>query len=353
MKWRIMKIIFVFFILLHIRSIYAEPYIAIRTGFKCSQCHVNLTGGGKRTDLGNIFTLKFLPFHFIKTSQPVIFSPQLSRTVSVGANLRIYNSITYGYIDTSGILTPDDYLLDITEGNIYMEVRLIPEVLTLYFDQMVSPNPGNREAFGILQGLPFNGYIKTGKILLPYGLRLWDDNVFIREATGFNYSSPELAGEMGFEPGNFSISSAITSDQFSGLAYWIRKHGRVGFSWQKATDGSKLFMLGSFVGFHAGRFTFLSELDRIQFSNIKQQVYFAELDFLLVRGSNFKLSYNLLDRNLNVPIDRDGQERITLGWEVFPIQFFQFSIYYHFNRFIPQNISLNRDMLEIELHFFF
>jgi hypothetical protein len=270
-------------------------------------------------------------------------------------NLRLRNTIISGYTDTAEeVVVPDENLLDITEGNFYIEVNLIPDRLTLYFDQMVSPNPGNRESFALLRGFPGNTYFKFGKILLPYGFRLWDDEAFIRETTGFTYSDSEIAAEIGLEPGKFSAYMAITAKQVSGLTVWTNRHSRIGLSWQKSIDGSANRMFGTFAGINAGRFTILGEVDQIEFEgSFKQRAYFAELNFLLFQGYNFRFSYHLFDRNLAVPIERDGQERISIGIEAFPFQFFQVSAYYNINHFIPQNFQLNQDTFVLELHFFF
>src|SRR5690349_15558305 len=88
-------------------SAFAEPYIAVRTGFKCAVCHVNHTGGGKRTEFGEVYSQSRL----LLKSAPVdlgafSFDPKLNKVISLGANVRVEQVETRPY--TSKAVNPGD-----------------------------------------------------------------------------------------------------------------------------------------------------------------------------------------------------------------------------------------------------
>ena len=177
-----------------------EPYLSVRTGFRCSQCHTNRTGGGGRNKFGSVYAQAFLP----NAKKPFV-GRSLNDYVSVGGNMRF---LATG--KASGVTPRTSF--ELTEANIQVEARLIPDVLAVYVDEIVGPGGAStREAFALLEDLWLDGYVKAGKFLLPYGLRLLDDAAFIRQRTGFNYNTPDQGVELGIEPGPLSLFVSLTN----------------------------------------------------------------------------------------------------------------------------------------------
>ena len=144
-----------FSVLFAAAGINAEPYLAMRTGFKCSQCHVNRIGGGERTEYGSAYTqyklLMTQTQELMRAQQggQSSFNPKLNDAVTVGANFRVENVTTgkYSYTDTNNVISTADAsnLANIKEGNLYLNVELVKNFLNLYLDQTVAPTPTSRE----------------------------------------------------------------------------------------------------------------------------------------------------------------------------------------------------------------
>lgn len=328
-----------------------EPYLSVRTGFMCSQCHVNRTGGGMRTSFGLIYSQTNLAFKPIKSAR--FYDGKLSRSVSMGANLRAENVSIFRYENNSGETEEASNGSRIPEANVYLSVDVIPGALTFYVDQTLAPNAANRELFGLIQHQNSHSYLKFGRMLLPYGFRFRDNEAFVRSETGFTYDRHDLGIEIGIEPGRYSFVANLTDNQISVVGQSVYSRFRIGGSYSRNINGSDDYRYGLFTGINLGRFTLLAEGDLMNIADVDRFAVLAELNYLAARGFNFKTVYEYFDRNRDVPNSRDGQERITIGAEPFVTQFLQVGIFYRFNRFIPQNLVQNQDQLLVQLHIFF
>jgi hypothetical protein len=255
----------------------------------------------------------------------------------------------------------------VEEINLQLEARLIPDVLAMYVDQTLGPSAaGTREVFALIEQLPADGFIKVGKFFLPYGLRLVDDQEFIRERTGFSYNTPDLGVEFGIEPGPLSLFVSLTNGsqgagenddgkQIAGSAALIFRHFRFGASVSRndAADARR-GVVGGFGGFTVGRLTALGEFDFIFDSfatdSLEQFAAFAEADLLIVRGLNAKLTYGFLDPDADIA--ENAQVRMRFGVEWFPVPFFQLSGFYNLFQDIPQ-ATTDVDVVSLELHMYF
>ena len=360
-----------------VSSVRAEPYLAIQEGYKCSQCHVNMTGGGKRTDFANIYVQTRLANDFfdwrsvkkksdedadkdnpVKTdSQNSFFSGRLNQYIAIGGDYRMLLEET----KTPG--RPSTQTFNQSKQNIYLEVDLIPDHAIFY--QTIEGGDA-REIFGLLKGelkeLPY--YFKIGQFFLPYGLRLQDVSAVTRAVTGFTYHTADVGAEFGFEPGPWALHVAATNGTGSSLETnrskrltaslaYVRKGFRIGGSHSSNRDaqGVATTVSGINGGTQFGRVGLLAETDVIDDTKVKQRVTILEFNFLVSRGNNLKFSYEYHDPS--VAVFENARVRYSVAYEPFLNQFTQVRVGYRDNRGIPQNAGFNTNLYFAELHLFF
>src|SRR5260221_14709406 len=88
----------------------AEPYLAVREGYKCSACHVNMTGGGMRTSFVSAHAREILhyPDWFARLTKPAdSFSGEVNQYVGLGADLRTSVTLIMQDQGTSGQVKND------------------------------------------------------------------------------------------------------------------------------------------------------------------------------------------------------------------------------------------------------
>ena len=340
----------------------AEPYLAAQMGLKCAQCHVNPTGGGMRTVFGNAFAQTQLAAKKIGGDDDM-WTGQVMKFLSVGGNARA----NYTYVDVPHQDSTSEFEME--EARAYLDFGVIPNRLSVYIDQRFAPgNSTNLEA-NVRYWIKENAfYVKAGRMYLPFGYRLEDDNAFVRQASGINMQTPDEGVEFGMEQGNWSTQFALSNGsgggpendngkQLAARVEFVQSVWRVGASaLYNDTDAGNRSGAGLFGAFRVGAVTLLGEVDYIDDESIgvdgrKLMASLAEADWKIRQGHNLKLAFEWLEPNRDV--DEDEQQRASLLYEWSPIQFVQLRGGVRLYDGIPQNDNQNRTQAFVQLHGFF
>ena len=357
-------------------EVVAEPYIALREGYKCSACHVNKTGGGKRTAYGALYTqTELTPLLESLSDGSTEFATDLNSSISIGVDfmathrtqLSVEERLRTAQLDTvyeQGSANS----FDVDSGNLYLEAQLVPERLSLYLDETVTPSgASSREAFVLVDGLPAAAYVKAGRMLLPYGIRLWDDGSFIRQVTGFNYDNQDMGFEVGFEPSQFALSVAVTngtqggSDNNKGKqvsavgSVFLPANITLGGSFSRnKSRGIERLVMGPFASARLGPVTVIGEADWLSDSggvDRDQFVGYASLEYWCRDAVNFRLAFDYLDPY--DALEEDERSRLTLGADAFLTPNLSASASYELKESIPQDLQGNADAVRLAVHSFF
>lgn len=352
---------------------HGEPYLAVRTGAKCAACHVNPSGGGKRTDFGALYAQTALASARINlggspivssTDAPGAGAPWTGRItdwLAIGANLRATEQRT----KVPG--AADSVAFSQTQARVYFEVKPLGDRLKLYADRRVAPSPAaNREAYALLWFADQSAYVKGGRMFVPFGLRVEDDSAFIRQVSGVNFNSSDNGVEGGLEWGPWSASMALTKPVAEGAdrprplsvtANYIQPDWRAGISLSDNTGaGPDRRMQSAFGGLRTGIVSWLAAAVYVTESGtpigrLSQWASLLEANVEFAKGHNLKITVEHHDPNVDVR--EDHRERYSLVWEVVPFQFTQFRLGLRQNDGIPQNKPQNAREWFAQWHAFF
>jgi hypothetical protein len=350
----------------------AEPHFSGRTGLHCSRCHTSPTGGGKRTPYGALYAMTYLtageaaPRRSIERAEEggwivtQAATGQVNEWLGVGADLRLANTTTF--------LEKTANSFDATAGALYVELSPWPERVVLYIDEEVGAGGArNREIWGMIRG-PWSTYLRGGRLLPPFGLRLLDDASYTRRVTGVNFTNPDVGAEIGFSRGPIYAAAALTNGTFSGndtdyyKATWatvelLLDPVRVGLSgaYNPREEGCRT-MAGAFGALRLGRLVAQGEADWIgerpadRTRNRHQLVAFAEGDLLLTKGLSLRAGWDFHDANLELRGDR--RQRFRFGLDFFPLRMVEAKLSYVIKQtetILPED---GADLLEVLLHVF-
>ena len=353
----------------------AEPYLAVRSGQKCMACHVNPTGGGKRTEFGAIYGQTTLPAGRLDiatgknvpatgaASEPAVWTGKLNDHVAVGGDLRATLQ------NTSVPNTGDTAAFNQTTAQVYLEVKPIVDRLTIYLDERVAPGAATaREVVAMLWSPNRTAYLKAGRMFVPFGLRIEDDSAFIRQVTGTTFSSSDDGVEGGLELGPWSANLAVANGagggtetnngkQVSGLVSFVKPIWRVGLSAStNSNDATDRNMQSVFAGLRTGPVSWLASGvyvtdEGTPTGKLKQWATLLEGNIEAAKGHNVKLTYEYYDPNDDVR--ENERERYSAVWEYTPFQFTQFRLGVRKSNGIPQNNAQNTTQIFVQWHAFF
>lgn len=291
----------------------------------CGACHVNPSGGGLKNKFGRYYANKYLNMMGDGGLKPVSLNVEGVDKIDFGADFRF-----------SSFYTDNDNLHNTMinmQGDFYAVVN-INSWAAVYYEKSLQHS--GEEVFGLVHGLPFNTYVKAGKFMPPYGLKLDDHTAYIRQTLGFTQFYNVTGAEVGTNPllpflqaavfnGNNNPDTVDDNSQkgVSGIAGARFLKVQFGGSLFKNNSLSENdFRYGAFGTAHLGPITYLGEYDRKALKDressakVTSSFCYNELSAAVSKGMLIKLKYEFHDPSRD--IKNDSKERYSAAFSIYP-----------------------------------
>jgi len=368
------------YILLSVSVLFGIPKFSIQNGSSCGLCHINPTGGALRNDHGTeIVSMDELPRITDGSFYPNDYTGMINDHIRFGGDFRIQE---FSY-------KPNDQYHDVRyhafipmQSEIYAFVT--PSSAFGFFLEIdLNPNGSGSEYWGLINGLPMNGWLKFGRSLPNYGLRLDDHSSFIRNGSiSQNYGLPTnqmpfspftqkpLLLELGINPfrnilWTFSYGNGIYSSGNSGK-HLLDKNMTTRMQYAGTLfNVQTLFALQGMIEsdrnlwglsnrYCSGPITWESELDWIlntdDYNLISLNVH-HQLSLDIFTGISLNGTYEFIDPDLDT---KSGSiTRTAVGINYFPIPFLEIKFQTRFHQTENINIEKSEPEYIFQIHTWF
>jgi hypothetical protein len=207
------------------RAAQSVPQYAARTGLACGTCHFDPNGGGPRNEFG----FGFAAHRHALEAEPE-GSPWADLTLAnrVSESFPLYVGLNQRFMllanRRSGADSLDRLGFFNMENNVHLAFQPHARLTLVYsLDAFAAGGVATvrgKDAFAVLGGLPANGYLKAGRLRVPFGSRMDDHtvatrNAFLDFASGetflpYDPRLPDMGVEWGMERGGAYARLAFT-----------------------------------------------------------------------------------------------------------------------------------------------
>ena len=369
-----MKMLYLFAFIFIFNLSFALPRFSVQNGTSCIACHVNPTGSGLRNDYGsNVMALDELPLERWISKGNEDWDGYVGDHLQVGGDFR-FQGIHYNDSDT----TQKSAFFPM-QADIYMFLKLNQNAGIYSKIGARGKSSLSTEFWALLNNLPQNAWIRFGRSLPNYGLRVDDHTSFIR---GGNYSRTTLNLDkegLLFGPYlNPPIIFEIGVPMFNGLQWTssvgtgiIQNHDELTnlttqFNYSESVNENFKYLVGfnfmqedqlEMMGISGGlsflNFTYTFEIDQAEnlIDGSTSLALYDELVWGVIQGLQIIGKYDFFDPQTELL--SGSISRYSLGVEIYPLNIMEIKLQIRINQIDLENIAKPDPEYLIQTHFWF
>ena len=368
------------FLSLSLSLSFALPRFAVQNGLSCIACHVNPTGSGLRNDYGsNVVALEELPLERWLDKGNEDWDGYISDHLQVGGDFRL-QGIQYNDSETTrkSAFFP-------MQADIYAYLMLNQKASIFTKIGAKKGNSLSTEYWALLSNLPQNIWLRIGRTLPNYGLRVDDHTSFIRGGNLYKTSvldidgldnegliftptllySPPAILELGVPmlgglQWTSSISTGIvkSSEELNNLTTQFNYTGSIndniaymgGFSYMQENNFT---MLGVSGGLSYANFTWTFAADQAEnwIDGNTSLALYDEIAWEIIQGVQLIGKYDYFDPKTE--LQTGSISRYTLGAEIYPLNIMEIKLQMRMNQVDLNNAAATDPEYLIQTHFWF